>query len=553
MRTEQENIQIAQLLFPDVKESVEDIFKKYPKRNLNEDQLVLRFAPSPTGFIHIGNVYTSLVGYLLAKRSNGVFLLRIEDTDKEREVENGISAIVDGLKGFGISFDEGMLNEQESKGEYGPYIQSQRIDIYKVFARNLVSKGHAYLCFATTEELEEIREKQTSMNVRTGYYGEFAKWRNASFDEIMKNLNDGKPFVIRLYSNGDINNKINSVDLIKGGVTISENDMDAVLLKSDGLPTYHFAHPIDDTLMGISFVTRGEEWFASQSLHMEIFKALGFEQLQYAHISPLMKMDQGGKRKLSKRKDPESAVSFYLENGFPIEGVKEYLLNIANSNFSDWRLQNIEKDILEFDIKLEKFNKAGALFDITKLNDVCKEYISRLSAKQVYEYTLEWAKDYDSNLFQKLTNHKDYCIEILNIERVGEKVRKDIVKWSDILDQVEIFFDDLYKKMEKERLEINTELQRDILKEYLDTFYLGDSSAEWFSKIKNIGMKHGFCSDYKEYEKNPKKYKGKIGDVAMIVRVAITGRKQTPDLYQVIQVMGENRIRERIGEYINSL
>ncbi|PKN02715.1 glutamate--tRNA ligase [Candidatus Dojkabacteria bacterium HGW-Dojkabacteria-1] len=553
MRTEQENIQIAQLLFPEVKESVEDIFKRYPKRNLNEEQLVLRFAPSPTGFLHIGNVYTSLVGYLLSKRSNGMFLLRIEDTDKEREVENGISAIVNGLKGFGIHFDEGMKNELESEGEYGPYIQSQRIDIYKVFARDLVSKGKAYLCFATPEELEEIREKQTSMKVRTGYYGEFAKWRNASFDEVMKNLNSGKPFVIRLYSNGNIENKINSVDLIKGGVTVSENDMDAVLLKSDGLPTYHFAHPIDDTLMGISFVTRGEEWFASQSLHMEIFKVLYFKQLQYAHISPLMKMDEGGKRKLSKRKDPEAAVSFYLENGFPIEGVKEYLLNIANSNFSDWRIQNPEKGIVEFDLKLEKFNKAGALFDITKLNDVCKEYISRLSAKQVYEYALEWAREYDSRLFEKLTNHKDYSIEILNIEREGEKIRKDIVKWSDVPYQMELFFDDMYKDMKKESLDMSLDLQKDILNEYLDTFYMGDSAPEWFGKIKEIGIKNGFCADYKEYEKSPKKYKGKIGDVAMVIRVAITGRKQTPDLYQVIQVMGENRIRERIKEYINSL
>ncbi len=553
MRTEQENKQIAGLLFPDVKESVEDIFKKYPKRNLSDEQLVLRFAPSPTGFIHIGNVYTSLVGYLLAKRSNGLFILRIEDTDKEREVENGITAIVEGLKGFGIHFDEGMVNEEDSIGEYGPYIQSQRMDIYKVFARDLVAKGNAYLCFATTEELEQIREKQTSMNVRTGYYGEFAKWRNASFEEVLEKLNEGAPFVVRLYSNGNIQNKINTIDLIKGGVTISENDMDAVLLKSDGLPTYHFAHPIDDTLMGITYVTRGEEWFASQALHMEIFKALGFEQLQYAHISPLMKMDDGGKRKLSKRKDPEAAVSFYLENGFPIEAVKEYLLNIANSNFSYWRIQNPQKDILEFELKLERFNKAGALFDITKLNDVCKEYVSRLSARQVYEYTLEWAKEYDQELFEKLTNHKVYSIEILNIEREGEKIRKDIVKWSDIPHQMEIFFDDIYKDMPKDTLDISDDLQKDILNEYLDTFYIGDSSVEWFGKIKNIGLKKGFCADYKEYEKNPKKYKGKIGDVAMIVRVAITGRKQTPDLYQVIQVMGENRVRERVKGYINSL
>ena len=553
MRKEQENIEISNLLFPNVKESKEEILKKYPQRKLKEGELVLRFAPSPTGFIHIGNIYTSLVGYILTKRSNGIFILRIEDTDKVREVENGVTQIVDGLKNFGIEFDEGMINETESKGEYGPYVQSQRGDIYKVFAKELISKGLAYPCFCSTQELEDIRKEQTESGCRTGYFDKWAKWRDASIEDIKEELDLGTPLVIRLYSKGNIENKINTQDLIKGGITLSQNDMDSVLLKSDGLPTYHFAHPIDDTLMGISFVLRGDEWLSSQPLHIEIFDALGFEQLQYGHISPLMKMDNGGKRKLSKRKDPESAVSYYVENGYPTTAVKEYLLNIANSNFYDWRIQNSDKDILEFDLKLEKFNKAGALFDITKLNDISKEYISKLSAQEVYEYVLEWAEKFNTNIHTKLLNQKDYSISILNIEREGFKIRKDTIKWSDIPSQFEIFFDDMFKESKKEELETEKNIQRDILNEFLDMYYFGDDSEEWFNKIKRIGEKNGFCSDYKEYESNPRKYKGKVGDVAMIIRIAVTGRKQTPDLYQIMQVMGESRVRERIKGYINTL
>jgi glutamyl-tRNA synthetase len=553
MRTIDENKLLADKLFGDIKERREDILKLFPKRKLGEGEFVLRFAPSPTGFIHIGNVYTSLVGFLLAKRTNGLFILRIEDTDKEREVENGISGIVNGLKGFGIHFDEGMKDDNNSIGEYGPYIQSERVHIYKVFAKDLVSKGLAYPCFATTAELDDIRAKQTEAGVRTGYYGKWAKWRDASWSEIEQSLEAGVPFVIRLYSQGNIDNKTRSNDLIKGGVTVSENDMDTVLLKSDGLPTYHFAHPIDDTLMGISIVIRGEEWFASQALHMEIFKALGFPQLPYAHISPLMKMDDGGKRKLSKRKDPEAAVSFYLQQGYPVEAVKEYLLNIANSGFYDWRIQNPSKDIVDFDLRLEKFNRAGALFDITKLNDICKEYISRLTATEVYKEALVWAKEFDENIAKKLENHKDYSINIFNIEREGGKIRKDLVKWSDIPSHLEIFYDDMFDQIEKTELDMDEDLQKDILSDFLDVYYPGDTVEEWFGKIKNIAIKKGFSIDYKEYEKSPKKFKGKVGDVAMVLRAAITGKTQTPDLYQVMQVMEEDRVRSRIKSYMENL
>ena len=553
MRTVDENKLLASLLFRDVKESVEEILKRYPKRKLNEEQLVLRFAPSPTGFVHIGSIYAALINEKLVRQSNGLFLFRAEDTDKEREIENGIEVLVEGIKGFDIKIDEGALSFEKEIGEYGPYIQSKRVEIYRVFAKDLVSKGLAYPCFSTTEELNAIRELQTEKGLRTGYYGEWAKWRDASLDEIKKQLDDGKPFAIRLYSKGNIENKINSKDLIKGGVTLSENDMDSVLLKSDGLPTYHFAHPIDDTLMDISFVLRGDEWLPSQPLHMEIFSALGFKQLQYGHISPLMKLENGGKRKLSKRKDPEADVAYYVKEGYPIGAVKEYLLNIANSNFYDWRIQNPKEDVKEFELKLEKFNKAGALFDMTKLNDVCKEYVSKLSSEELYGMTLSWAKKYSKEIEEKLVNHRDYTVNILNIEREGSKIRKDIAKYSDVLSLLEIFFDDMYEKTEKESLEMSKELQKEILEDFLDVFYPGDAIDEWFGKIKNIATKRGFSTDYKEYEKDPKKFNGKVGDVAMVLRVAITGKQQAPDLYQIIQVMGESRVRERVKGYINSL
>jgi glutamyl-tRNA synthetase len=553
MNKESENIEISNMLFPDLKQSKNDLLKRYPKRDLNEDQLVLRFAPSPTGFLHMGSVYTSLIGYFLIKKTKGLFILRIEDTDKNREVRDGIEQMIEGFEYFGIKFDEGWLGENQLKGDYGPYLQSQRLDIYRVFAKDLVSRGLAYPCFSSKEELESIRRKQEQNGEKTGYYGKWAKWRDASSDEIKEQLEKGTSFVVRLYSNGKSQNKINCMDLIKGGVTLSENDMDSVLLKSDGFPTYHFAHPIDDSLMDISFVLRGDEWLSSQPLHMEIFKALGFKQLNYGHLSPLMKSEDGGKRKLSKRKDPEFAVSFYIEKGYPVYAVKDYLLNIANSNFTDWRRENPKMDILDFDLRLEKFNRAGTLFDIKKLEDICKEYISTLSAEEVYEEVVNWAKEFNDLVHTKLVNHKGYCISILNIEREGEKIRKDIIKWSDVNSQFEIFFEDMFKNIQKDSMDIEKNLQIEILNSFLDTYYFGDDSYEWFRKIKDIALRNGFCTDIKEYKKEPRKYNGKVGDVAMIIRVAITGKKQTPDLYQVMQVMGEDRVRERIKEYINTL
>lgn len=548
MRTEEENREIAQLLFPEVGESVEDIFKRYPKRKLKDSQLVVRFAPSPTGFLHVGSVYTSLINRKLADQTDGICILRIEDTDKKREIEGGIDLIINGLERFGIKFDESV-----KKGEYGPYIQSERKEIYKVFAKDMIARGCAYPCFASEEELEEIRKKQSESGVRTGYYGKWALWRDAKVEDVKRALNEGKRFVVRLYSTGNFNNKFTFNDLIKGNCTFSENDMDIVLLKSDGLPTYHFAHPIDDTLMGINLVIRTYEWFPSVPLHLEIFDKLGFKRINYAHPAPLMKMDGGNKRKLSKRKDPEADASFFLYQGYPQVGILEYFLSIMNSNFEDWRIQNPSLPYTDFELKLEKFNKAGALFDMVKLTDVCKEYISRLSAEQVYNFVLEWAKEFDMDIYNRMINNKGYCISIFNIEREGDKKRKDMSKWSDVKEQFKIFFDDMFNDMKKDVLDMDRGLQINILKEFLATYYYGDSSTEWFDKIKRIAQDNGFAIDYKEYEKEPSKYKGKVGDVAGVIRVAVTGRKQSPDLYQVMQVMGDSRVRDRIEKYINNL
>lgn len=535
MRTNDENAQLAELLFPNVTTSVEEIFKKYPQRELSDGAMVLRFAPSPTGFMHIGNVYSGLVATRFAKQTNGIAILRIEDTDKEREVENGVSMIVNGLRGFGIEFDEGMIDEEKGAGAYGPYIQSQRLDIYKVFAKDLVSKGLAYPCFLSSEELESMREEQEKSSVRTGCYGKWAKWRDASFEDVKTKLEEDKKFVIRLYSTGNMENTFVLKDLVKGTVTLRENDMDAVLLKSDGFPTYHFAHPIDDTLMGITHVTRGDEWFSSVPLHVELFSKLGFKQLPYVHLSPLMKLDNGKKRKLSKRKDPEAAVAYYVEKGYPKEGVLEYLLTIANSNLYDWKLQNKGLGFDDFRLRFEKFNNAGALFDIVKLNDICKEYLATLSAREVYENALKWALMFDSELVTLLKENTEYCINIFNIEREGERIRKDIVKYEDVRDQLVIFFDEMFKKQEMEDIsdKVSKELQSNIVSKYIEVFDISDSLDTWFEKMKKL-------ADELEC---------KVGDVAMTLRVALTYRTRTPDLYQIMQVLGEEKVISRLKQY----
>ncbi|HOT61067.1 MAG TPA: glutamate--tRNA ligase [Candidatus Dojkabacteria bacterium] len=539
MRTTEDNVILSQLLFPDVVETPQSMFGKYPKRELPDGAMVLRFAPSPTGFLHIGTVYMGMINTIIAKQTKGVSILRIEDTDKNREVENGVMTIVEGLRNFGIDFDEGMIGDNQSKGKYGPYIQSKRLDIYKVFAKDLVSKGYAYPCFMTERELENIRKEQEEKKLRTGCYGKWAIWRDRSLEDVKAMLEKDEKFVIRLYSTGDIEKSFNMMDLIKGYVTLRENDMDAVLLKSDGFPTYHFAHPIDDILMGITLVTRGDEWFSSVPLHVELFQKLGFKQIPYAHFSPLMKTENGSKRKLSKRKDPEADVQYYISKGYPKEGVKEYLLNIANSNFYDWKIQHPGKSPEEFALRLDKFNKAGSLFDIVKLDDMCKNYIASLSAEQVYDQALTWVEEYDKEVADILKENKDYCIKIFGIEREGPKVRKDIVKYSDIKEQLTIFFDTMFENIEYEDISgiIESTKQKEILEKYLKVFEIPNSVETWFEGVKKLAEEMGV----------------KTGEIAMVLRVAITKKTKSPDLYQVISILGEDKVRERLEKYLGKV
>ena len=415
----------------------------------------------------------------------------------------------------------------------------------------MVARGVAYPCFASKEELDETRKKQEELNVRTGYYGEYAKWRDASFEDIQKELDQGNKFVIRLYSTGDYEKKFEYDDSIKGKCTFTENDMDIVLLKSDGYPTYHFAHPIDDTLMGINLVIRTTEWFPSVPLHLEIFDKLGFERIQYAHPSPLMKLDNGNKRKLSKRKDPEADARYFLNHGYPVIGILEYFLNIMNSNFADWRLSNPQLPYTDFELKLKKFNKVGALFDMVKLEDTCKEYVSRLTAQEVYDEILKWAQKNDAELVKRMEENREYCIEILNIEREGNRIRKDIVKWEDVYGQFEIFFDDMYEELEVDQLSENVikEDVQKILDMFLDS-YNDDDATVWFDKIKKVGESLGYTSDYKAFKEDPSKFKGKVGDVAMVLRIALTKKSKTPDLYQVMHVLGREKVEERLRKFV---
>jgi len=546
MLTEIEREELAELLFPNVKDPKEYI-KQYPERKLPQGAEVTRFAPSPTGFVHLGGIYASLISKKLADQTKGIFVLRIEDTDKTREIENGVEQIVRSLIKYGLTPQEGILPNSEIQGEYGPYMQSQRLDIYKSFAKRLVLEGNAYPCFMSPEDLEALRKDQEKLGNRIGYYGKYAKWRDASMEDIKKALEEGKDFVIRLRSNGDFKKKFNFKDLIKGSVTFPENDFDSVLLKSDGYPVYHFAHPIDDVLMGTTLVTRGDEWLSSVPLHKELFDIFGWEMPQYAHISPLMKVDEetGNKRKLSKRKDPEANASFYIEKGYPIQGIMEYLLNIANSNFYDWRLQNPEKDINDFTFKLEKINKSGALFDFVKFENVCKDILSKYSAEEIYTLALEWSREFNEDIFKKLTENKEYCISIFNIERGEGKIRKDIAKMEDIREQFEIFFEDTFKELTKPDIK-----DLDILKRYLEVFDIKDSSQEWFEKIKKVAEEFNYATDRRDFEENPKDYKGKVGDVAMIIRLAVTKKTKTPDLYQIMQVLGEDEVKKRISDCI---
>ena len=546
---------LADLIFPESKE-IKEYEEKYPKRELEEGAVVTRFAPSPTGFSHIGGLYQALIAKKLAEQTKGLFILRIEDTDQKREVENGVTDIVDSLNTFGINPDEGMISENEEQGKYGPYKQSQRKEIYTAYAKFLIEQGKAYPCFCTPEELEEIRAKQENAKIRPGYYGVWAKHRTTTVEEAIKRINDGEKYIVRFKSPGREDKKIQHKDIIKGKVDFPEHDQDIVIIKGDGLPTYHFAHAIDDHLMGTTHVIRGDEWLSSVPLHLQLFNELGFKAPKYAHIAPIMKNEDGNKRKLSKRKDPEAAVSFYDKEGISEEAVKEYLLNIANSNFENWRKANKESDISEFKLELNKMSVSGALFDMIKLSDVSKTVISRYTAQKVYEETLIWAKKYDKELVEMLED-KEYALKVFGIERGNAKPRRDISKWSEVKENIYYMYDDKFEKTTQEYpyqvINQKEEIEK-ILDLYINKYYnQKDEKQEWFNNIKELAGEMGYAKEVKEFKANPELYKAHVGDVSTVLRIALTARTNTPDMYEIMQILGKERIAKRIKKAVKEL
>lgn len=541
---------LANLIFPDVKE-ISYYEEKYKKRDLPEGAIVTRFAPSPTGFVHLGSLYQVVIARKMAKQTGGVFFLRVEDTDQKRQIENGVTGIIESLRDFGLTPDEGMINETEEIGEYGPYKQSLRKDIYQAYAKHLLEQGKAYPCFATPQELDEMRAKQELAKIRPGYYGVWAKYRNLTVEEATEKIKNGEPYIIRLKSHGREDRKIKHHDVIKGNVDFPENDQDIVIIKADGLPTYHFAHAVDDHLMGTTHVIRGDEWLSSVPLHLQLFQMLEFKAPKYAHIAPIMKEDDGGKRKLSKRKDPEAAVSYYTEIGVPREAVVEYLLNIANSNFELWRKQNPNASVDEFELQLNKMSVSGALFDIVKILDIAKTVISKYTAETIYEEASNWAKIYDKELFRILQD-KEYALKVFGIERGNTKPRKDIAKWSDVKENIEYMYDDEFYSKERTyeyQKVTDKELINKIITLYMEKYYNENHDKEtWFDKIKDLAEEVGFAREVKEWKKEPEKWPGHVGDISTVLRVALTSKANTPDMYEIMQVLGKERIFKRFEE-----
>lgn len=545
---------LADMLFGNIDKVPQYYIEKYPKRNLKDGAKVVRYAPSPTGFQHIGGVFAALIDERMASQSEGVLIIRIEDTDQKREVEGAIVDTIDTMKHFGINFQEGMINEEEYIGNYGPYKQSLRGEIYKTFAKDLVKRGLAYPCFCSEEEINTIREEQTQIKATPGYYGKWAKCRNLSMEDIKKHLEEGHKFILRLKSPGSQERRVEIEDLVKGKISFPENDQDIVIIKSDGLPTYHFAHAIDDMLMGTTHVIRGEEWLSSLPIHIQLFDVLEFKLPNYAHIPTIMKLDGGSKRKLSKRKDPESAVSYYKEQGYPTESVIEYLLNIINSNFEEWREANPMADYHEFEVSLDKMSKSGALFDIIKLSDVSKNVICRFKAEKVYDYCTTWAKEYDEELYKLLNENESMAKEIFNIDKEGPKPRKDFAKWSDVKEKIFFFFNELFEKDSLDNIELPKNLDieeaKRIIEAYSKAYNFNTDKDTWFEDLKVVAVELGYATDRKAYKKEPEKFKGMVSDVAGAVRAALTHRANTPDLYTIMQIMGEDMVRERFKKFI---
>lgn len=558
--------ELAYLIFPDVFETIDDLEIKYPVRRLKEGAKVTRFAPSPTGFLHTGALFISLVNKKLASQSEGTFYLRIEDTDSKREVPGSVKLFTDELKKFGLSPNEGVISPEKEEGFYGPYTQSKRSEIYKICAKHLVEKGLAYPCFCTPEKLAATKQSQEKNKIVPGYYGVYASCRNISIDESIKRVKSGEPYILRFRSSGSHLNKISFVDGARGKIEIAENDQDIVLIKSDGLPTYHFAHVVDDHFMRTTHVVRGEEWIPSTPIHLELFSALGFEAPTYIHVPLIMKKDGNSKRKLSKRKDKEAAVSYFLKAGYPVEAVIEYLMTLANSDYEMWRNKNKETSIDEFEFKLNKLSSAGSLFDEVKLNDISKEIISKMNSDEVLKRVLEYSKEYDINAYNIIKENLDYSQKIFALERdFVKKVRKDIIKWEDILPTFFYFFNELFTKdikengyqfdfiIDKENSKLSKEDIKNILEEYISVYNENDTKDEWFENMKKMASALGFCTDMKEYKQNPQNYKGSTADVASVIRIAIVNRKNSPDIYEIMKILGKDLVIERFKNAVKSI
>ncbi len=544
--THEECLQLAELLLPHITKTPADYEALYPPRDLPEGARVTRIAPSPTGYLHIGTLFVAMVNRIVATTTGGVFFSRIEDTDKKREVEDGVADIIGGLTGFGITMEEGFVGPQEESGAYGPYQQSKRAEIYQCFAKWLIQQGLAYPCFCTEAQLTAVREQQESAKVRTGYHGQYAVCRSLTLPEIRQKLEAGLPFVVRLKSPGKEENRITFEDGIKGKIEMPENDEDFVILKSDGIPTYHFAHAVDDHLMRVTHVIRGDEWIASVPKHLQLFRLLGFKPPKYVHVSPIMKEENGNKRKISKRKDPEAAVHFFLEQGFPAESVVEYLMTIAASDFEDWRRANPTEDTAKFKFNLKKMSVSGALFDWNKLLDVSKNIISRMSAEEVVTRMTAWAQEYDPAFAALLNRDPAFTKGIFSIDRAVPKPRKDLAKWDEAPAFAAYFFPETYTPDFTLPENIPAAVAADVLAAYLPVYDPAKDKNDWFTDIKSICPGIGFAAEMKEYKQNPAAYRGNPGMASTVIRIAVTGRQNTPDLCAIMQLLGKEEVTARM-------
>lgn len=544
---------LADLLFPDVVNTPDYYEEKFPYRKLNSKAHVTRMAPSPTGFIHLGNLYSALADERIAHRNGGVFYLRIEDTDEKRKVDGAVDIIINVLRYFNIEFDEGAGMESGENNAYGPYFQRQRVDIYHTYAKSLVQRGLAYPCFCTEDELSDVRTKQEDAKVLTGYYGEYAVCRDLTLEQIEANLDAGLSYVLRLRSQGSPDKEITFVDAIKGEIKLPENIHDIVLLKRDGIPTYHFAHAIDDHLMRTTMVIRGGEWLASAPIHYELFHVLGFKMPEYAHTAHLMKIDEetGGKRKLSKRKDPELSLDYYRQDGYHPYCMKVYLMTLLNSNFEEWHEQFPDKDINEFPFSADKMNQSGALFDKDKLHNICKNELSKLSEYEVYDFLHDWAFENQPEKAAVWFMDKEKMLEILRLYMgVGMKRRrKDLMYAKQVFEMIAYFFD-MGEDTDKDEFRLDSAMVETILNEYLNSYDHNDDNSVWFNKLKAIADKLGFASDMKAYKANPENFKGSVSDIAEVIRIAVTGKANTPDLWTICHIMGEDQMRDRISEAV---